>query len=251
VTSGPALFARFAYPPNSLGYCGPVDTGLLGELITAGQSARDELREAALAFAGAWPYLELIGGCTGRDPLDEAVVEAYWIGNSLLDEVELQTWGNSSDERFRSRAGFDWDRISEALNAGGVPNHAFHVFCAYPWVGLLRSGSVDQSLHVLDRCRIRWGEVVGKVNGSVFASSAPLQWDGERLSLGADRVEEVQVSVDPAAGDLDVGDTVAMHWDYVCQRISESQLLRLKRFHDLHLAIVNGNAPRLAVRLEI
>ena len=56
MTAGPALFARFAYPPNSLGYCGPVDTDLLGELISAGKSAQDELRHAALAS----PDVELV-----------------------------------------------------------------------------------------------------------------------------------------------------------------------------------------------
>jgi len=251
VTCGPVLFARYAYPPNSLGYCGPVDHSLLGELMTAGDAARAELREATTAFDGAWPYLQLIGHATGHDPLDPAVVEAYWLGNSLLDKVDLLMWGNSSDDRFRSRAGWEWDKIVDALNAGGVPNHAFHVFCVYPWVGLLRSGAVEQALEVLDRCRIRWGRVIDRVgDGSLLVASEPLEWDGHDIHLGPERVETVNVSIDPAAATIDPGDTVAMHWDYVCDRISDVQLGRLKRNHDLHLAIANGHGPRLADRLE-
>ncbi len=250
MTSGPVLFTRFAYPPNSLGYCGPVDTSLLGELITAGDAASQELKEATTAFAGAWPYLQLIGHITGHDPLDSSVVEAYWLGSSLLDRVDLLTWGNSSDDRFRSRAGWEWDKIVDALNAGGVPNHAFHVFCVYPWVGLLRSGAVEQALQVLDRCRIRWGRVVGSVDeGRVLVSSAPLEWDGDRLHLGPAQLETVSVSIDPTAPVLDVGDLVALHWDYVCDRISEGQQRYLQHNHDLHMAIANGHGTKLAGRL--
>jgi hypothetical protein len=219
-------------------------------LIDAGPAAHGELRRAATAFAGAWPYLELIAGCVGRDPLDAEVVEAYWLGGPLLDRVDLLAWGNSSDDRFRARAGFDWDRIAVALNAGGVPNHAFHVFCAYPWVGLLQSGAVDQALRVLDRCRIRWGRVVGTFGGRALVRSAPLVWDGHRLSLGSDRLEDVQLSVDPRVPPLQPADTVALHWDYICQRISARQLRRLEYYHSRHLAIANGHGGRLAARVE-
>ncbi len=251
MTSGPALFTRFAYPPNSLGYCGPADNSLLGELITAGEAATQDLRKATTAFAGAWPYLQLIGQVTGHDPLDAAVVEAYWLGSPLLDRVDLLTWGNSSDDRFRSRAGFEWDKIEDGINAGGVPNHAFHVFCVYPWVGLLRSGVVEQSLQVLDRCRIRWGRVVGEVvEDRVLVSSAPLMWDGDRLWLGPDQLETVSVSIDPLAPVVESGDLVALHWDYVCDRITEGQLGYLQRNHERHLSIANSHGTKLAARLE-
>lgn len=251
MTSGPALFTRFAYPPNSLGYCGPADNLLLGELITAGEAASQDLKEATTAFTGAWPYLQLIGQATGHDPFDADVVEAYWLGNPLLDRVDLLSWGNSGDDRFRSRAGWDWDKIVDAFNAGGVPNHAFHVFCVYPWVGLLRSGVVEQALQVLDRCRIRWGRVVGRVEENrVLVSSAPLRWEGDRLYLGPDQLETVGVSIDPQAPAVEPGDLVALHWDYVCDRISDGQLGYLQRNHDRHLSIANGHGTKLAARLE-
>jgi len=248
--SGPVLFARFAFPPNALGYCGPGDVAELEELIAVGRPAEAELRRTARAFEGAWPYLELIGGCTGRDPLDAAVVEAYWIGNPLLAEIDLLTWGNSGDDRFRRRAGPDWTSVEAAINRGGVPNHAFHVFCAYPWVGLLRSGAVAQALRVLDKCRIRWGRVVAALGSTALVSSAPLEWDGKRLRLGPDRVEEVIAPVAEASSELTTGDRVALHWDYVCQRITARQEERLRRYHDLHLDIVNRNGRRLASRVE-
>ena len=85
VVPGPVLFARYAFPPNSHGFCGPADSGSFFEYGVAG---RDDggLRAMAQQFAGAWPYLELIAGATGlTDPLDRRVVEAYWIGSPRLD----------------------------------------------------------------------------------------------------------------------------------------------------------------------
>ncbi|MEE8332015.1 MAG: DUF6390 family protein [Acidimicrobiia bacterium] len=242
MNDGPALFSRFAHPPNSLGYCGPDDVTWLGELVKAGVTTGDELHHAITAFAGAWPYLELIAGRTNRDPLDHTVVEAYWLGSPLLDTIDPLAWGNSVDERFRGRAGWDWDQISGALNDGGVPTHAFHVFCVYPWVGLLRSGAVDQALDVLERCRIRWGRVVSASNGTVLVESQPLAWDGQLLHLGPHRVESVDASIDPSLPEVSPGATVAMHWNYVCQQLTDQQVRWLQRYHDLHLAIANRSA---------
>ncbi len=249
MTNGAVLFSRFAYPPNSLGYCGPADRELLVELVACGSGADREFRRTIETFAGAWPYLELIGGSVGLDPLDSRVIEAYWLGNDLLQGVDTLTWGNSLDDRFRRRAGSDWGRMVEGITAGGVPNHAFHVFCAYPWVGLLRSGSVEQAMTVLDNCRIRWGEVVGKIEDRLLVESQPLVWDGQALGLGAARVEHVRASIDTAES-VSVGDDIAMHWDYVCQRVSSAQLASLQIMQATHLALVNRYPTALAGRID-
>lgn len=247
--SGAELFCRFAFPPNALGYCGPSENGLIRQLMETGTGAIDEMRHVVPAFAGAWPYLELIGLCTGRDPLDPRVVEAYWLGNRLLDQIDLLTLGNSLEDRFRSRAGWDWAAISEALNDGGRPTHSFHVFCIYPWVGLLQSGVVEQALSVLDRCRIRWGEVLGLIGEQVMVESQPLTWDGSSLALGPPRVETVSAPADGAT--IEGGDIVAMHWDHVCQKIDSGQTQTLRRYHQLHLSIANGFPSSIATRLEL
>ena len=243
MSDGPAFFSRFAYPPNALGYCGPSDVTLLEELVQAGATAGADIRHAITAFAGAWPYLELIAQRTGRDALDRSVVEAYWLGGPLLDTIDPLAWGNSIDERFRGRAGWDWDHISGALNAGGVPTHAFHVFCIYPWVGLLRTGAVEPALDVLERCRIRWGRVVECSNGTALVESRPLGWDGLTLHLDPPRMESVDASIDPSLPKITPGATVAMHWNYVCQELTNGQLRSLQRYHDMHLEIANRFQP--------
>ena len=56
---GPVVFARYAYGPNRLGLCGPDDAEALFGQTSRGSDER-ELRELALGFEGAYPYLELI-----------------------------------------------------------------------------------------------------------------------------------------------------------------------------------------------
>lgn len=248
MTSGAAQFARFALPPNAYGYCGPADLDLVAELVAVGESAVEEMRAVAQQFEGAWPYLRLLSDSVGSDPLAAEVVEAYWIGNGLLADIDTLAWGNSVEERFQPRAGARWRVLADGIE-GGVPNHAFHVFCVYPWVGLLRAGFTGHALEVIDQCRIRWGTVIETIGSDVVVRSAPLTWDGRNLRHGPERLETVRLPVKNADAPAK-GDAVALHWDYVCQVLSPRQLEYLIRYHDRHLAIVNKGSDTLAEVIE-
>jgi hypothetical protein len=260
VSAGPLLFARYGYPPNALGYCGPGDTGGLLELgatsdsRNGGNRSKDErtavrdIAARARSFDGAWPYLELIAAANRiPDPLDPRVVNAYWIGNVLLDAVTPALLGSSVESRFRRRAGRGWDKLTEALPELCRPHHSFHVFAVYPWIGLLRAGHVNEPLRVLDQCRIRWG-VVEEVRGDlVLVWSRPLAWDGVRLVYGPARLETATL----ASGGLGFvkglrpGEWVSLHWDWVCDRVTDRQRRALRHYSALSLAAVN-NSPHPA-----
>jgi hypothetical protein len=242
VTAGALLFARYAYPPNSLGYCGADAPRTLLEYGAAG-ACDGGLAEAARTFEGAWPYLELIAGANALDdPLDPRVVEAYWIGNELLDAVEPSALARHVDERFRGRLGGARERVVDAVRAGAVPHHDFHVFAVYPWLGLLRTGVVDQPLEVLERCRITPARVVA-VHGDLLATVArPLVWDGEALRLGPWIRREARWQEDglgfvaaPAPGEW-----VALHWEWACDRLTAAQAQALAWATRRTLAAVNG-----------
>jgi len=240
--SGAVTFARYAYPPNLLGYCGPTDHGALLEYADA-QVVDGGLVELARGFDGAWPYLQLIAGCSSiGDPLDPKVVEAYWIGNPLLETVGMSDLGSSLEERFRSRAASEWERLSDLIPAGGLPHHSLHVFGVYPWLGLLRSGHVDQPMHVLDRCRIRWGTIEALVDDHAIVTYQPLAWREGRLVLGERTTERVTAADQgrALALGLEVGDVVSMHWDWICERLSPEQLRALQSYSQRTLDLVNG-----------
>lgn len=229
-TSGPVRFARFAFPPNRLGYCGPGDGSELAHYTSGNEDPG--LRELAAGFEGAYPYLQLVAGSNHRaDPLDAEVVEAYWIGNDLLDHVPRHDFGRSIDERFRRRAGTAWRRI-DATIPDGVANHSYHVLRVMPWAGLLRDGIVDEPLRIVDRCRISWAEVLPdpSPDGRVLVRRLPLVWSGSRLVYGEPVVESVDSPIPVAPGDV-----VAIHWDWICERLDGRQLSWLRRVTDLQL----------------
>jgi hypothetical protein len=244
------LFARYAFPPNSHGYCGPADSGGFFEYGVAG---RDDggLRAMAQQFAGAWPYLQLIAGATGLDdPLDSRVVEAYWVGSPRLDRVGTYAVGESMEDRFRAMTGARFGNLTDGVLAGGVPHHSFAVFCIYPYTGLLSDGrKAPHALTVLDRCRIRWGRVLAVHGDQVVVESSPLTWDGDVLSFAAPAPETVVRSVGGVGmiGGVAPGDWVSMHWEWVCDRLTEAQVGRLRRFTERHLAIVNDRSTRSLV----
>jgi hypothetical protein len=240
---GAERFARFAFPPNLLGHCGPQDHDALWG-YASGQAAPDGgLSDLARTFEGAWPYLTLLAGAAhSRDPLADEVVRAYWLGGPLLDRVAVGEWGWHLHDRFAGRVGGEGRRALDGAVAGGRPSHAFHVLCVYPWTGLLRRGVVDGPLDVLDRCRIRWGRVERVRAGRALVRSGRLEWADGRLVLGAPVLEEATIRVD-GRGLVDPvgpGDLVALHWDWVCERLSPVAARHLAVETAHHLAIANG-----------
>ena len=237
--SGAHMFVRYAYPPNALGYCGPDSFRDYAEAGVVDQGLVKQVQ----AFSGAWPYLELIAvGCGISDPLDQRVVEAYWVGNDLLDRVALGQLGDSMAERFRKQVGNKFQFLAEGVLAGGVPHHSFHVFGVYPWVGLLGNDRMTKhALTVLDRCRVRWGKVIAAHGDQTTVESRPLGWDGRLLSLGEPATETARLALDGTmlAGDIGPGDWVALHWDWVCDKLTDRQLRALRTYTMRHLDMVN------------
>jgi hypothetical protein len=232
--NGALRFVRYAHAPNALGLCGPDDAVAVWEHGVASVADR-ELRCLLGEFAGAWPYLQLVAGANGvRDPLDGWVVDAYWVGNALLDHVPLAALAADVESRFSRVAGARrWRSLAGGLRPGAVPHHSFHVLAVSPWVGLLRAGLVDEPLAVMDACRIRHGEVVAVDGGDVVVRTRRLSWDGCVLREGAPSVERAvwrAADGDALVGVLSAGDLVTLHWGWVCERVTPSACARLDRY---------------------
>jgi hypothetical protein len=251
--AGPLLFARYAYPPNALGLCGADVRRTLLEYGAARESDRG-LAELARTFEGAWPYLELIAGSNGiADPLDPRVVEAYWVGNELLDRVEPRALVRHIDERFHGRLGRAQENVTGAVAAGAVPHHCFHVFAVYPWIGLLRSGIVDEPLRILDQCRTTPARVLAVDGETVTVLAQPLLYEDGRLVLGAPAERSARWSESGLAfvEQPRLGDHVSLHWDFVCDVLTPAAARALDRATRRSLSAVNPGrgqpGPRRAV----
>ncbi len=248
--SGAAMFARYAYPPNELGYCGPADASVLLHRDIPG--AEQRIREHARRFDGAWAYLELIASCSLiADPLDARVVEAYWIGNELLDEIDPEYAMGWLQQRFAGQPGATW--------MPGLPHHGYQVFAVYPWSGLLRrTTNTTVALSVLDQCRIRWGEIVAVDGQRVRVRSRPLVLQDGRLELGPPRESSAAWAADgrslldaPVGGTpLSIGDHVAMHWDWVCGVLDAREVAQLETRNADQLERTNAALARDGVGIR-
>jgi Family of unknown function (DUF6390) len=248
-TPGPRLFARYAYAPNSLGYCGPADAAALFELAATGNTSAD-ITNIAVRFSGAWPYLTVLAELAGiGDPLDERVVRAYWTGGPLLDTVGRAAFGTRLIERISAAgAGRYWAHLTAGLLPEAAPTHAFHVFGVYPWSRLLTTGQPEHPLLVLDSCRIRWGQVVAASGDHAVVRASSLTWDSRQLGLGQEHEETVRLT-EGGRGFVSQprpGEWVAVHWGWVSDRLTETDLSYLRRCTDWQLTATNA---RLAADL--
>jgi Family of unknown function (DUF6390) len=239
---GPVLFARYAYGPNRLGLCGPDDAeALFGQ--TSGGSDERELRELALGFEGAYPYLELIACANAiTDPLDRRVVEAYWLGSPLLDSVTPNLLGESLRLRFQPRLTQPaWKWLQSSAPSGAKPVHAFHVLDVFPKVGLMRAEQADRVLETMDSCRIRWGRVRDRVGDTLVVNAVPLALVDGKLALGPARVEQVTGWRDGHGflGEVRPDDVVSIHWGWACDVLGAGQVARLISWTQRQLSIAN------------
>ncbi|HET7665929.1 MAG TPA: DUF6390 family protein [Mycobacterium sp.] len=233
-------FDQYAYPPNELGYCGPAH-GAGGAGLTA----------HAKEFDGAWPYLAAIAEAVGTaDPLDEDVVNSYWVGGPALTKID------PADLLSRLRRSFTGQvtGLLDAVEAGpGVlAHHSFHVLVVYPWVRFLDRDPAT-ALSVMQDCRIRWGTVESVDGEDAVVSSRPLQLDGGALALGDPRPERVtwrkgELSLAPAPPR---GSVVSAHWDWVCSILTDDQSAALESATQTTLELVNGiRSQRIPVVVE-
>ena len=90
-------FLSYSYEPFRLHFCGPQDdasTKLVDDFLKGFDISAARLNRVARDFAGVYPYLELIAKKNKLEPLDEQVIEAYWIGNNLLRQVTVEDLKN-------------------------------------------------------------------------------------------------------------------------------------------------------------
>ena len=238
---GPLLFARFAFPPNRLGLCGPETGDTLPERVRAGRPD-PELRRIAQAFEGAWPYLELIAAENDiADPLDPCVVEAYWLGNGLLREVGPQARYDDLVQRFKPRAATrEWPWLAAKAGSSSVVHHSFHVLEILPRIGMIRGGLPADMVGALERCLVRPGRVVAVTDGALDIELPPLELRDGALGFGPPQRQRLTPPNGQGFGDLLLpGDDVAVHWDRVCGRLDDTQVARLLAVTNRNLEVAN------------
>lgn len=237
VIDGTIKFARYAFMPNKLGYCGGDDNRTLFEYCAA-RHTDPGLIIILQKFEAAYPYLKLIASSNQiTDPFDARVVEAYWLGNELLDRVDLTPFYNSLRDRFAKR--LDPKTLSYLLSKpplGARPSHNFHVFDVHS-----RIGALNHSLDTMENCRIGWGRVKEIEATHLIVEHQPLVLECGKLKLGEPRYKTVlrQINGTGFITNCQRGDSVSFHWNWACEILSPRQVQNLERYSRYHLKLAN------------
>lgn len=237
--------ARYAFAPNYYKYCGPDSNGDISSYLAEGVSDPGLSRYLA-EFTVLFPYLKLIAHENGIvDPFDPRVVDAYWVGNNLLERVGMKAfsehllYGQKLKMRISAKK-LKW--VIEKVPKGARIHHSFHVFSIFSRTG---HHAVDHTLDTMDSCRISSGEILqndqlsNSKSQTLRVKTDKLVYEDGKLKLKEGVVRQVLSQVD---GDysktLKPGDWVTFHWGFICEKINEEKARRLEKFtkHNLKLA---------------
>lgn len=224
---GVRLGARFSLATNRLNYCGPEGAERwLHRAIATGEGVA-EARRALDGFEALVPYLDAIARKHGLDRFDRDVVEAYWIGNSLLDGFTREEFSRIlADLVERGLPRSLANRLTAGLPARPIPHHVFHV--AYVGVGNV-TGHVATTVPNIEACRPGWASVVGVRGDRLTLDRSTVAVVDGHLGMGPSRASTL--AFDPALlPGVGVGDTVAIHWEMPVLVLTPTQAENLRRY---------------------
>lgn len=236
------LCARFSLPPNTKGYCGrgSLLPAFRKHLEQGSARSRARLRAELCKLPLMRSYLETIALANGiDDEFSYEAVEAFWIGNKLLERVGrddlVELFGKKWVKRGISTKAHA-DAIVARLPARcAPPHHSFH-----PYVAQFVSPKAKKTAGNKDKCRPSWGKVgfagekaitvsmphVGLENGK-FVLQKPLPTKLSR-EIGGIRLVE------------DCAKLVAGHWGCAVLEINANQARAMEKYTKLSLATANA-----------
>ncbi|MGD0976918.1 MAG: DUF6390 family protein [Minisyncoccia bacterium] len=255
---------RYAFGPNRLHLCGPEANKEVLSYITE-QSPDKGLVLLLKQFKTMYPYLQKIAEANKiKDPFDDKVVEAYWLGNELLENIgkknfyehliETQVDKKLSPKEFKilrdklggspphqtrisaSSAGFK----QSLFGVGARMHHTFHVYNIWKKKqDFMELKTYDD----VDHCRVSWGKII-KIDGPaltvktqslVFSEPAGFTFGSEydkiiHRKLHDDFMEEVKP-----------GDMISIHWDQPCEILTNRQVKYLEKYTRMSTRFANND----------
>lgn len=216
----------YSLKPHELKLCGPRcvpdSQGILRRYVLGENIPERTVRKLLNEFHGASDYYRLIARTNDiKDFFDKKVVEAYWLGNRLLDRVSADAIKRMIMTDFvkpefltKNQA----QKIIDKIPPDVAAHHSFHVF----FVGSV-TGRLKFNPALRDVCRTGWGEVLAvgqgkaKVKTLKFlprkrAAAVTLEWD-KNLTPKLKR-----------------GDLVSFHWGRVSERLTRGQFKNLIKY---------------------
>ncbi len=229
---GIGLAIRFSYMPNALRYCGPKEANMdfLSYVSNGNKKIAAAVKADLKRFEGLYPYLSAIAAKANKPFTDYSVIEAYWLGNNLLDRFgssDMKAIINALAKRGLP-ASVAKERL-ERLPKGMFPHHNFNV--CYIGVGQT-TGSVPTTLENMNSCMTSSGivkEIKSKERKLVVAKRM-LEYDHGKLILG-NKLKEVEAEYLPQLlPKIKSGDAVALHWNFAAAILTKQQSNNLNNY---------------------
>ncbi|OGZ17526.1 MAG: hypothetical protein A2Z78_01545 [Candidatus Nealsonbacteria bacterium RBG_13_36_15] len=230
--SGLKIAALYGIKPHTLGFCGPQEKSasrLILSYLSGKKISGKKIRKIFEKFEGAYSYYKLIAKANKiKDPFDERVVMAYWIGNSLLDKVSTRKLREMIIRKF-SRPGLLSKKLAkekaEKIPKGAKPHHSFHV---------LVIGSVTHRVKLqgklLDFCRVSWGKItkIDPRKGRIKVKYRPLTI-GKKYRLGKTKEKYITWNKD-LLPNLKIGQYISFHWNQAVQILIKKDLANIQKY---------------------
>lgn len=235
------LAARYSLMPNRLKYCGPEGADEVFFDFIATKQGKDEVISLLNKFKAVKLYLDLIAKNNSKNPLDKEVIEAYWIGNELLDNVPSSSIKNMILTDFikeglpRSVA----EELAARTPEGITPHHSFHVL----HVNFLTK-KVEPNIINLDKCRISWGTVkkVDEDKKTLIVEYTPVVSRQNKTYLGKPAKKEIYYHAE-FLDNLKEGDVVSVHWDMAVEKLDQKRLANLEKYTLKNIEVMNDSIP--------
>jgi hypothetical protein len=234
---GSELAARYAFPPNRLGYCGKGSFHSVLLEYSRGKAGAGDLRIELCRFQAHHAYLSLIARENGLNPFDKEVVRAFWIGNRLLESVRPGALRKfiakdlmKGEQAARAR------KLCAHLPEGILPHHSFNVL----YINFV-SRAVPRTIRNFDSCCITSGKV-----RSVSGDSAIVMRD----SIGYDSgfiIKPKKSAVSLSRGgmrflpDVEKGDALSVHWGMAIESLSQKNERLLKEYTIKNIRAINDS----------
>jgi len=215
--------------PNRLRYCGPKEAGRDFLSYVSGNKKIAAAVESDLRrFEGLYPYLSAIAAKANKRFTDYEVIEAYWLGNKLLDKF-------TSEDMKKIISALVKRGLPQSIAAarlknlprGMFPHHNFNV--CYIGVGQT-TGAVPTTLENMNNCMINSGIVKEIKKNRLVVAKRLLEYDQGKLILSRSRKTTTAEYLPQLLPKIKIGDTVAVHWNFATGIITKEQAGNLSKY---------------------
>ena len=228
------LSCGFSFITNRLGYCGKENAhSEFGEFLRKpNEENAGKVKRLLESFIGLHSYLAFIAEQNDKQPFDREVIEAYWLGNELLEDIDGESFKEFVNKTLVEK-GLLPERIArkktENLPEKIYPHHSFHVL----YMNFFTK-NVDAIPENLDKCIVKWGKVVDVKENEVIVRSFNVAFDGRFFTHQAElKTENILFP------ELKRNDNVAVHWNFISKKLEDEEIANLKKYTFDNIELAN------------